>query len=153
MSVASVPLKIYEDISAFKLYLLDCGLLGAMANIPAMLILNQGNGNNGKGDFTENYVCTQIKTIDGLSVGYYSKDNSQMEIDFLVQAGVKVFPIEVKAEENLQAKSLKSFLASNQQLHGLRFSMSGYMEQERMTNVPLYAARQYLAKIMEREGA
>lgn len=153
VSVASVPLKIYEDLSAFKLYLLDCGLLGAMANIPAMLILNQGNGNNGKGDFTENYVCTQIKTIDGLSVGYYSKDNSQMEIDFLVQAGVKVFPIEVKAEENLQAKSLKSFLASNQQLHGLRFSMSGYKEQERMTNVPLYAARQYLAKIMEREGA
>lgn len=153
VSVASVPLKIYEDMSAFKLYLLDCGLLGAMANIPAILMLNQVAGNNGKGDFTENYVCTQIKTIEGLSVGYYSKDNSQMEIDFLVQAGVNVFPIEVKAEENLQAKSLKSFLASNQDLHGIRFSMSGYKEQERITNVPLYAARQYLAKIMEGQGA
>ena len=152
VSVASVPLKIYEDMSAFKLYLLDCGLLGAMANIPAILMLNQVAGNNGKGDFTENYVCTQIKTIEGLSVGYYSKDNSQMEIDFLVQAGVNVFPIEVKAEENLQAKSLKSFLASNQDLHGIRFSMSGYKEQERITNVPLYAARQYLAKIMEGQG-
>lgn len=124
-----------------------------MANIPAILMLNQVAGNNGKGDFTENYVCTQIKTIEGLSVGYYSKDNSQMEIDFLVQAGVNVFPIEVKAEENLQAKSLKSFLASNQDLHGIRFSMSGYKEQERITNVPLYAARQYLAKIMEGQGA
>ncbi len=152
VSVASVPLKIYEDMSAFKLYLLDCGLLGAMANIPAILMLNQVAGNNGKGDFTENYVCTQIKTIEGLSVGYYSKDNSQMEIDFLVQAGVNVFPIEVKAEENLQAKSLKSFLASNLDLHGIRFSMSGYKEQERITNVPLYATRQYLAKIMEGQG-
>ncbi len=152
VSVASVPLKIYEDMSAFKLYLLDCGLLGAMANIPAILMLNQVAGNNGKGDFTENYVCTQIKTIEGLSVGYYSKDNSQMEIDFLVQAGVNVFPIEVKAEENLQAKSLKSFLASNQDLHGIRFSMSGYKEQKRITNVPLYVARQYLAKIMEGQG-
>ena len=152
VSVASVPLKIYEDMSAFKLYLLDCGLLGAMANIPAILMLNQVAGNNGKGDFSENYVCTQIKTIEGLSVGYYSKDNSQMEIDFLVQAGVNVFPIEVKAEENLQAKSLKSFLASNLDLHGIRFSMSGYKEQERITSVPLYATRQYLAKIMEGQG-
>lgn len=77
---------------------------------------------------------------------YYTNDDSTLEIDFLVQYGNKILPIEVKAEENLQAKSLKSFLSKNPDLHGIRFSMSPYKEQEKLTNVPLYCIREFITK-------
>lgn len=147
VTTASMPLKIHEDISAFKLYLLDPGLLGAMNNTPSILLLTPNKEEMGKGDFTENYVCCQLKTLPNLTLGYYSKDNSQLEIDFVVQADTNIIPIEVKAEENLQAKSLKTFLASNPNLNGIRFSMSDYREQDRITNVPLYGAKVYMNKI------
>ena len=146
VSNIAIPLNIYEDISSFKLYLLDCGLLGAMNNTPPIMLLNQQKADTGKGIFTENYVCTQLKTVPNLSIAYYSKDNSQQEIGLAVQCGVNVFPIEVKAEENLQAKSLKLFLASHPALQGIRFSMSDYREQERITNVPLFAAKTFIKK-------
>ncbi len=142
----NVPLKVHEDLSAFKLFLLDCGLLGAMNNTPAALLLLPNKENSGKGDFTENFVCSQLQSLDGISTYYYSKENSQLELDFVIQLGNDIFPIEVKAEENLQSKSLKATLADYPDMIGLRFSMSDYREQERMTNVPLYGARAYLAR-------
>lgn len=144
VTTAAMPLKIHEDISAFKLYLLDCGLLGAMSNIPPAMLLLPDVNNTAKGDFTENFVCSQMKTVRNLGIGYYSKDNSQLEIDFVVQLGLDIIPIEVKAEENLQSKSLKTFLAANVDMHGLRLSMNDYREQDSFTNVPLYGARAYL---------
>lgn len=143
-----MPLKIHEDISAFKLYLLDCGLLGAMSNTPPALILLPNNDNSGKGDFTENFICCQLESLRNIPIYYYSKENSQLEIDFVVQIGTNVIPLEVKAEENLQAKSLKVILKNNPGMQGLRFSMSDYREQENITNVPLYGARGYLVNVL-----
>ena len=74
---------------------------------------------------------------------YYSKENSQLELDFVIQAGMQVIPVEVKAEENLQSKSLKATIAKYPGMKGLRFSMSDYREQDGITNVPLYGARGY----------
>lgn len=133
-----LPLSAYEDFSSFKLYLLDIGLLGAMSNVPAKVLLS-GNSifTDYKGAMTEQYVLQQIKTKLS-SIYYWATENSSGEIDFLVQNEENIVPLEVKAEENLQAKSLKSFIAKNPHLHGLRTSMSPYREQDWLTNVPLY---------------
>ena len=140
----SVPLEIHEDISAFKLFLLDVGLLGAMSQNPPAMLLLPNSANTAKGDFTENYVCCQMSLLRNMPIYYFSKDNSQLELDFVVQIGDEVFPVEVKAEENLQAKSLKVVLQKHENMHGLRFSMSDYRVEERMTNVPLYGISAYL---------
>lgn len=145
-STPQMPLKIYEDLSAFKLYLFDVGLLGAMAEIdPASLIL-PNEMKEGKGMLTENFVCTQLAASIEQSIFYYSKENSPLEIDFMIQDGSGVVPIEVKSEENLKSKSLSAFLGQNASAHGIRFSMSPYREQERMTNVPLYGAGVYFGR-------
>lgn len=144
-SSPTMPLKVYEDLSAFKLYLLDVGLLGAMAEVdPATLIL-PNDMKEGKGMFTENFVCTHLAASIEQSIFYYSKDNSPMEIDFMIQHGTNIVPIEVKSEENLKSKSLSVFLQQHENMHGVRFLMSPYREQERMTNVPLYGAGVYFA--------
>ena len=142
ISKASVPLKFYEDLSAFKLFLLDCGLLGALSHTPPQEILI---GNNifeeYKGAFSENYVLQQLLVLPHTYIYYYSNDNSTMEIDFVVQHESEVIPVEVKAEENLKAKSLHQYVKDNPGLHGLRYSMSPYREQDWLTNVPLYAVK------------
>ena len=137
-----VPLKFYEDMSSFKLFLLDCGLLGALSETPPEQILIGDNVfEEYKGAFTENYVLQQLKSLPSTFVYYYSNDNSTLEIDFVVQHEAHVIPIEVKAEENLRAKSLRQFVTDNSGLHGVRFSMSDYREQDWLTNVPLWAVR------------
>lgn len=140
---AKMPLKFYVDISGFKLFLLDCGLLGAMSETPPEKLLVAENGmEESKGAFTENYVMSQLVATRDTSVFYYSND-AKLEIDFLIQHGGEIVPIEAKAEENLRAKSLSTFVASRPGMHGLRFSMSDYREQDWMTNVPLYAISTY----------
>ena len=137
-----VPLKFYEDMASFKLFLLDCGLLGALSETPPEQILIGDNVfEEYKGAFTENYVLQQLKSLPSTFVYYYSNDNSTLEIDFVVQHEAHVIPIEVKAEENLRAKSLRQFVTDNAGLHGVRFSMSDYREQDWLTNVPLWAVR------------
>ena len=137
-----VPLKFYEDMSSFKLFLLDCGLLGALSETPPEQILIGDNVfKEYKGAFTENYVLQQLKSLPRTFVYYYSNDNSTLEIDFVVQHDTHIIPIEVKAEENLRAKSLRQFVTDNPGLHGVRFSMSDYREQDWLTNVPLWAVK------------
>lgn len=137
-----VPLKFYEDMASFKLFLLDCGLLGALSETPPEQILIGDNVfEEYKGAFTENYVLQQLKSLPRTFVYYYSNDNSTLEIDFVVQHEAHVIPIEVKAEENLRAKSLRQFVTDNAGLHGVRFSMSDYREQDWLTNVSLWAVR------------
>ena len=135
-----LPLAAYEDFSAFKLFLSDVGLMCAMSGLTAMSLLD-GNAlfADFKGALTEQYVLQQLKADAGLSVYYWSADNSRGELDFLIQRADKVIPVEVKAEENLRAKSLRTFVEANPGLHGVRLSMSPYREQEWMTNYPLYA--------------
>jgi hypothetical protein len=118
-----------------------------MHQIPARTIM-EGNVlfSSYKGALTEQYVLQQLKSIPELSIYYWSAENSRGEIDFLVQKGDQVYPIEVKAEENLRSKSLKAFVDKYTNLKGLRFSMSGYREQEWMRNIPLYAVGAYLGK-------
>ena len=137
-----VPLKFYEDMSSFKLFLLDCGLLGALSETPPEQILIGDNVfEEYKGAFTENYVLQQLKSLPRTFVYYYSNDNSTLEIDFVVQHDTHIIPIEVKAEENLTAQPLRKFVPDNPGLHGVRFSMSDYREQDWLTNVPLWALK------------
>lgn len=144
---AQLPLTAYEDFSAFKIFLSDIGLMCAMSNVPPQSILN-GNVlfSDFKGALTEQYVLQQLNTDSSLSIFYWSAENSRGEIDFLIQDGEKIIPIEVKAEENLQAKSLRVFIERNKGLHGIRLSMSPYREQDWMTNIPLYAVTPTLAR-------
>ena len=137
---AGIPLSAYEDFSAFKLFLLDTGLMGAMSGLPPQALL-EGNVlfSDYKGAITEQYVLQQLKSVKGLSIYYWSSDTSRGELDFLLQKDVSVIPVEVKAEENLQSKSLRFFVEKNAELHGVRFSMSDYRKQEWMINYPLYS--------------
>ena len=133
------PLKAYEDLNAFKIYLLDVGLLGAMADLSSNAIV-EGNRifTEFKGALSEQYVLQELIAEDHLNPMYYSAENSRMEIDFIVQKGDEVIPIEVKAEENLRAKSLRSYCEKYKPKTAVRFSMSDYREQDWMVNVPLY---------------
>lgn len=133
------PLKAYEDLNAFKIYLLDVGLLGAMADLSSNTIV-EGNRifTEFKGALAEQYVLQELIAEDHLNPMYYSAENSRMEIDFIVQKGDEVIPIEVKAEENLRAKSLRSYCEKYKPKTAVRFSMSDYREQDWMVNVPLY---------------
>ena len=142
-----MPLKFYEDISAFKIYLNDLGLFGAMCDTPAQdILIGSDIFSSYKGSFTEQYVAQQIISVLGDNVYYYSNDRSTLEIDFVVQKN-RVYPIEVKAEENLKSKSLSTVLQENNNQFGLRFSMSNYREQERMNNIPLPLTQEYIKSL------
>ena len=135
-----IPLSAYNDNKSFKVFLLDVGLLGAMAGLDPVNVLD-GNAafTEFKGSLAEQYVCQQLVSDCGFDPFYWSAENSKGEIDFLVQRGGRVFPIEVKAEENLRAKSLRAFKGSYPETAPIRFSLSGYREQDWMKNIPLYA--------------
>ena len=145
-----MPIRFYEDFDAFKLYLLDVGLLGAKSNAPASLMLtNNDVFKEFKGAFSENYVLQQLKTIEDLDIYYFSKNKSTQEIDFLVQTGQRVIPIEVKAEENVKSKSLAQFVKidhADKKMKGLRCSMKPYIDQGWMENIPLYSVKAYIDK-------
>lgn len=139
---AQLPLAAYEDFSAFKIFLSDIGLMCAMSNVPAQSLLT-GNVlfSDFKGALTEQYVLQQLKVNPSLSIYYWSAKNSRGEIDFLLQQEDRILPVEVKAEENLQAKSLRTFVERNPGLQGIRLSMSPYREQDWLTNYPLYSVQ------------
>lgn len=140
VSKPGVPLKAYRDQNAFKVFMLDIGLLGAMSGLSPAAMVDGGNiFTEFKGALTEQYVCQQLVSDCGLVPFYWSAENSSGEIDFLVQAGSSVYPIEVKAEENLRAKSLRAFNERYEGMNPRRFSMSGFRDQGWMRNIPLYA--------------
>ena len=145
----TMPLSYYEDTEAFKLYLLDVGLLGALSNAPARLMLAENKVFiEFKGAFSENYVLQQLQTMGDMPLYYSSKDNSTQEVDFLVQTEERIIPIEVKAEENVKSKSLRGFVTvdhADKHLKGLRCSMQPYVDQGWMENIPLYAVLGYMA--------
>lgn len=136
-----MPLSAFEDFGTFKLFMLDVGLMCAMNKLsPDAILLGNDVFSTYRGAMTEQYVCQQL-VGEADSIYYWTADNSRGEIDFLIQKGNKIIPIEVKAEENLRAKSLSAFVARYPSLHALRLSMSDYRDQEWMTNVPLYAVQ------------
>lgn len=142
-----MPLISYMEMSSFKLYLLDVGLLGAQGNLDPRILL-EGNQlfSEFKGALTEQFIAQEL-TAAGSKLYYYSTENSSGEIDFVVQKGMDIIPVEVKAEENLHAKSLKAYCKKYNPAKAIRTSMSGYREQEWMVNVPLYMFAQYLDKL------
>lgn len=139
VTTSKVPLSAYQDFNAFKLYLLDVGLLSAMSGIDAQTLL-EGNDvfEEFKGSLTEQYVLCQLKECTDLDVFYWSSDTGTSELDFITQIGKDNVPIEVKASENLQAKSLKSFVQKYETKFNVRTSMSDYRNDDWITNIPLY---------------
>lgn len=146
-----IPLKAYEDFGAFKLYLLDVGLLAAMTDLDVRSLL-EGNliFEEFKGALTEQYVLQQLLAQKEGPVYYWSPENTRSEIDFILQLGGQVVPVEVKAEENLQAKSLKLFCQKYKPKLAIRTSMSDFREEEWMTNLPLYTISE-LASLLNNE--
>ncbi len=135
-----MPLKAYEDFNVFKLFIFDVGLLGAMSELSAKTLI-EGNRifEEFKGALTEQYVLQQLRLKYASDIYYWSAERSSGEIDFIVQDEEDIIPIEVKAEENLKAKSLKSFIKKYPHTKPVRISMSDYREESWMVNLPLYA--------------
>ncbi len=141
---AGMPLKFYEDLNAFKLFLLDVGLLGALSQMePSQMLTSNTTMTESKGAFTENYVLCQLLCTADTYVYYYSREDSRLEVDFVAQHAGHIVPIEVKAEENLRSKSLKTFMEKRTDLKAIRFSMSPYRDQQWMENIPLYAVEEF----------
>lgn len=139
-----LPLSAYAEQAIFKVFLLDIGLLGAMCELnPEAILAGSAVFTEFKGALTEQYACQELIASCGFTPFYWSAENSTGEIDFLVQDGGKIYPIEAKAEENLKAKSLRAFASKYDGVHARRFSMSGYRDQDWMRNVPLYAIGHY----------
>lgn len=136
----NLPLSAYEDLKAFKLFLLDVGLLSCMTGLRQETLLD---GNNlfkeFKGALTEQYVLQQLKTIKNLNLYYWTNERGTAEIDFVIDNGHDVIPVEVKAEQNLQAKSLKSYKEKFNPKISMRVSMADYKKEEWLINLPLYA--------------
>ena len=140
ITTPNLPLKAYEDLKAFKLFLLDVGLLGCMSGISKSVLLD-GNDmfKEFKGALTEQYVLQQLKATSDFGIYYYTNDRNSCEIDFLLDDGEKVIPLEVKAEENLKAKSLKIYREKYKPALSIRASMANYREDDDgLVNVPLY---------------
>ena len=147
VSKPDIPLIAYMEINNFKMFMLDVGLLGAKCSITAKVLLDGCKiFEEFKGALTEQFVAQQLKSSDR-ELYYYSTSNSSGEIDFVIQQEMKCIPIEVKAEENLHAKSLKAFCDKFKPEMAIRSSMSDYREQEWMINVPLYLLEQYLDRV------
>ena len=139
VTTGRLPLKAYEDMKAFKMFVLDVGLLGCMVGLNKKILLD---GNDlfveFKGALTEQYVLQQLITNPDLNIYYYTNDNGSCEVDFLVDTGDTVIPVEVKAEVNLRSKSLKTYVEKFSPDIAIRTSMLDYKKEEWLTNLPLY---------------
>lgn len=140
---AGIPLMAYEDLRAFKLFLVDVGLLACMTGLKQSTLLR---GNElfveFKGALAEQYVCQQLKTLDDINIYYYTNDRGSCEIDFVVDTGEHIVPVEVKAEANLKAKSLKVYHEKFNPEISVRTSMADYKKDDWLTNLPLYMIEQ-----------
>ncbi|OBW92485.1 ATP-binding protein [Gallibacterium salpingitidis] len=140
-----LPLSAYQD-NAFKLFSLDVGLLAAQSYLDPSILL-EGNRlfTEFKGSLTEQYVLQQLLVLQDNPIFYWATEKGTAEVDFILQQGQDVTPIEVKAEENLKAKSLKVYVDQYQPKQALRLSMADYKEQDWVVNIPLYALSKKLA--------
>lgn len=148
VSKPNLPLKAYEDMKAFKLFILDVGLLSCMTRLGSEVLLD-GNQlfTKFKGALTEQYVLEQLTAIAGLQTYYWSNDKGNAEIDFVIDTGQTVIPIEVKAEENLQAKSLRVYQEKFSPKVAVRTSMANYKAEGNLINLPLYAITEILERV------
>lgn len=149
-----MPLKAYHEQNAFKLYLVDIGLLSAHAEVPLQTLL-EGNAlfTEFKGALAEQYASQELRLQAGLSTAYWSNGNSRAEVDFLVQDDHGVYPLEIKAAENLQAKSLRSFYEKFRPPRSFRASLSPYRQESWLTNIPLYALSRLGEELRKQSGS
>ena len=140
VNAAGIPLKAYEDLKAFKLFIVDVGLLGCMTGLHQRTLLD---GNDLFVEFkvalTEQYVCQQLKTIGDLGIYYYTNDRNSCEVDFILDTGEQIIPVEVKAEINLKAKSLRTYCEKYSPEISIRTSMADFKKEDWLINLPLYA--------------
>lgn len=136
----SLPLKAYEDLNAFKLFVLDVGLLSCMTRLRKETLLD-GNElfREFKGALTEQYVLQQLQSMDEIDPYYWTNDRGSSEVDFIIDNGKTIIPIEVKAEINLNAKSLKAYIEKYRPLIAIRTAMTDYRKEENLLNLPLWA--------------
>ncbi len=141
VSRPGMPLKVYEDFGAFKLYAHDVGLLAALSNLPERVLL-EGNDlfTHFKGAFTEQYVLGEL-VAEGVTPYYWAADEGMAEVEFIVQGETTVYPLEVKAGINLQAKSLKAYCTRFQVIRALRASLAEHSVGALIEDIPLYAIR------------
>ena len=140
VSKPGIPLAAYQEISVFKLFLHDVGLLGAMAGLDVRTIIDGDEiFSEFKGALTEQYVMQQLRLNSERYIGYWTNDKSTSEVDFVIQEEGKVIPVEVKSGENLRSKSFRLFCEKYKPSKAVRTSLTDYKEEEWMTNVPLYA--------------
>ena len=146
VNAAGIPLKAYEDLKAFKLFMVDVGLLGCMTGLRQLTVLDVNDlFTEFKGALTEQYVCQQLKTINDLNVYYYTNDRGSCEVDFIIDNGEQIVPVEVKAEVNLKAKSLKTYREKFNPEISVRTSMADYKKENGLVNLPLYAVEKICA--------
>lgn len=148
VNAAGIPLKAYEDLKVFKLFLVDVGLLGCTAWLRQRILLD---GNDlfvaFKGALTEQYVCQQLKTIEDLGTYYYTHDRGSCEVDFVLDTGKQAISVVVKAETNLRAKSLKTYRGRFSPAVSVRTSMADFKREDRLVNLLLYAIEQIVKTV------
>ncbi|MBP5158359.1 MAG: DUF4143 domain-containing protein, partial [Treponema sp.] len=150
VSKPGYPLKAYEELDSFKIYMGDIGLLGALGGTDVKTILDENAFFvEFKGAITEQFVLQELISCAGLNPFYYSSPNSSGEVDFLVQIGEHIVPVEVKASENLQAKSLKAFHQKWQNEFSVRTSLSDFRRDGWLTNIPLYGVHRIVHVVTE----
>jgi len=140
LSKPGIPLIAYQDLSVFKLFLVDVGLLGAMAGIHISVLLN-GNDvfTEFKGALTEQFVMQQLRIESNRYIGYWTNERSTSEVDFIIQDNGNIVPFEVKSGENLRAKSFRLFCEKYAPQRAVRTALTPYKKEDWMTNIPLYA--------------
>ena len=139
ISKPGVPLKAYEDTAIFKLYISDVGLLGALCGLDAKTLLEGSKVfTEFKGALSEQYVFQELRTLKDLHISYWAPEKGRAEVDFVVQSEGRVIPVEVKAEENLKSKSLKSYRDLYKPAVAVRASMAGFKRENGLINIPLY---------------
>lgn len=135
-----LPIGAYADLDAFKLFVLDVGLLGALSGLEAKTILGKYEiFQEFKGAIAEQYVLQQFKTIDDMPIYYWTNETSRSEVDFVIQRESKVIPVEVKAATNLKARSLKIYMEQFKPELAIRTSLADYKKTENLVDIPLYA--------------
>lgn len=145
VTAPNLPLKAYEDLKAFKLFLVDVGLLTCVVGLRQGVLLD-GNGlfREFKGALTEQYVLQQLKALKGVQTYYWTAERGTAEVDFVIDTGSAVIPVEVKAEVNLQAKSLKTYREKFNPTLSIRTSMADYKKEDWLLNLPLWAVEKLI---------
>lgn len=150
ISKPGFPVRSYEDLKAFKLCALDVGLLGALSGLDAQILLKKNAlFTEFKGALTEQFILQQLISENNIFPNYWSNDTSTNEIDFIIEHQQNLFPLEVKAEINLQSKSLKSYHNQFQPKMSIRTSLAHFKKEDWVMNIPLYAIREIRSVISE----